>query len=96
MVYYQDSQQPPPPPHSPEVHRDLGKHDAQIEALQKQVEQLHTDLGAMLTQLQDIHSTLAEARGGWKTLMATAGLASAVTAVVLKGLGWLLFAPTPK
>lgn len=89
MPYHQDSQ----PPHLPEVHRDLGKHDAQIESLQKQVAQLHIDLSAMLTQLQEIHSTLAEARGGWRTLMAVAGLASAVTAVVVKGLGWLMNLP---
>lgn len=67
-----------------EVHRDLGKHDAQIEALQAQVERLHTDLHSVLEQLQRINRTLAEARGGWKTLMAAAGLASASTAIVVK------------
>lgn len=79
-----------------EVHRDLGKHDAQIEALQARVDTLHADLSKVLTQLQQIHQTLAEARGGWKTLMATAGLASAVTAVVVKGLAWLSSLPGPK
>lgn len=94
MVYYQDK---PPPQHgAPELHRDIGRHDAQIEALQQQVAQLHTDMGAMLTQLQEIHRTLAEARGGWKTLMAVAGLASAVTAVVVKGVSWLASLPGVK
>lgn len=94
MVYYQDT---PPPQHgAPELHRDIGRHDAQIESLQKQVEQLHSDMGTMITQLQEIHRTLAEARGGWKTLMAAAGLASAVTAVVVKGVSWLAALPGVK
>ncbi len=67
-----------------EVHRDLGKHDAQIEALQDQVQQLHADMSRVLDQLQKINRILAEARGGWKTLLAVAGLASFATGAVIK------------
>ena len=94
MVYHQD--QPPQRHAAPEIHRDIGRHDAQIESLQRQVEQLHSDMGTMITQLQEIHRTLAEARGGWKTLMAAAGLASAVTALAVKALTWLPTLPGAK
>lgn len=67
-----------------EVHRDLGRHDAQIEAMQDQIERLHSDLAKVLDELQTINATLAEARGGWKTLMAAAGLGGAITAGVVK------------
>lgn len=70
-----------------EVHRDLGKHDAQIVALQERVDRMHADLSGMIEQLQEINRTLSEARGGWRTLMAAAGLASAVTAGAIKLLG---------
>lgn len=79
-----------------EVHRDLGKHDAQIEALQARVDGLHADLTRVLRELQQINETLAQARGGWRTLMAVAGLASAVTAVMVKGLSWLTALPGAK
>lgn len=72
-----------------EVHRDLGKHDAQIVALQERVESLHADLAKLFEQLQEINCTLSEARGGWRTLMAAAGLASAVTAGAIKLLGYI-------
>lgn len=94
MVYHQD--QPPQRHAAPEIHRDLGKHDAQIESLQMQVAQLHTDMGTLLSQLQEINKMLAEARGGWRTLMAAAGLASAVTALAVKALAWLPTLPGAK
>lgn len=71
-----------------ELHRDVGKHDAQIEALQQQVSQLHSDMRSMIAQLQEINTTLSEAKGGWKTLMMVAGVASAVTAMAGKLLAW--------
>jgi len=72
-----------------ELHRDIGKHDAQIESLQRQVEHLHTDMAAIIEQLQEINGTLSEAKGGWRTLMMVAGMASAATAVVTKFFVWV-------
>ncbi len=72
-----------------EVHRDLGRHDAQIESMQRRIDQLHADLNHVLAELQSINRVLSEARGGWKTLMAAAGLASALTAVIVKFIGYL-------
>lgn len=77
---------------NPSIHHDLGRHDAQIEALQQQVKQLHTDMQAMNATLQQINTTLSEARGGWKTLMMVGGIAAAVGAAVSKlatFLGWI-------
>lgn len=72
----------------PEIQRDLGRHDAQIESLQAEVKRLHDDMANVLTELQSISKTLAEARGGWRTLIAVGALASAITAGMLKMIGW--------
>ena len=79
-----------------EVHRDLGKHDAQIEALQARVERLHADMAQVLEQLTKIDRLLSEARGGWKAMMMTAGFASALTAVAMKLYAWLAVLPIAK
>lgn len=79
-----------------EVHRDLGKHDAQIEALQAQVERLHGDMASVLEQLTKINRVLSEARGGWKAMMMAAGFASALTAVAMKVYAWLATLPGPR
>lgn len=74
------------------IHHDLGRHDAQIEGLQQQVRQLHTDMQAMNVTLQQISTTLSEARGGWKTLMLVGGIAAAVGAGFSKlatMVGWI-------
>jgi prefoldin subunit 5 len=72
-----------------EMARDLGRHDAQIEALQVQVDRLHGDMGNVLSELQKINRTLNEARGGWRTLIAVGAVTSFMTTVVLTMLGWL-------
>lgn len=74
---------------STEMHRDLGRHDAQIEALQQQVDRLHADMTSVLSELRTINKTLSEAKGGWKTLIAVGAIASAVTTGFLQFLGWL-------
>jgi predicted nuclease with TOPRIM domain len=73
-----------------DVHRNLGRHDAQIEAMKDQINRMHVDLSKVIEQLQTINHTLSEARGGWKTLMAVAGFTSATTAATIKVLGMLI------
>lgn len=76
---------------TPSIHHDIGRHDAQIEALQEQVRQLHKDMQKMNATLSEINNTLSEARGGWKTLMLVGGIAAAVGAAFSKVatfLGW--------
>jgi len=60
-----------------ELHRDVGRHDAEIASLQREISELRIDVRSIL-------ATLAEARGGWKTLMAVGGLAGAVGALATK------------
>ncbi len=62
---------------SVEINRELGRHGAEIEALQGDMRELKKDVKSILT-------TLSEARGGWKTLMLVAGVAGAVGAVLGK------------
>ncbi len=68
-----------------EVHRDLGRHDAEIGNIKE-------DLATVKTDVSEIKRMLAEARGGWKMLMAVGGLAAAissfVTGVIIKMVGW--------
>lgn len=76
---------------SDELHRDIGRHDAQIEALQAQVDRMHHEMQTVVKELQSINRTLSEARGGWKTLAAVAGMSGAVGvafAKVTQLLGW--------
>lgn len=72
-----------------EMARDLGRHDAQIEALQAQVDRLHSDMSSVLVELQKINATLSAARGGWRTLVAVGAIASFATGMVFQLLGWL-------
>lgn len=60
---------------SEDMHRDLGRHEAEIEALQADMRDLKRDVKTILT-------TLSEARGGWRTLMLVSGVAGAVGALL--------------
>lgn len=75
------------------IHHDLGRHDAQIEGLQNQFKQLHKDMQAMNAALIEINKTLAEARGGWKTLMLVGGIAAAIGAGFAKLVAWSGWVP---
>lgn len=65
-----------------EFHRDIGRHDAQIETLKDDMKSLKSDV-------HEIKLILAEARGGWRTLLATAGLAGTLGAFLTKVLYWV-------
>jgi len=79
---------------SAEVQRDLGKHDAQIEALEKDITEMRKDLRKVYDKLDEINTTLATAKGGWKTMMWVAGGSAAVGGFVMKALP--VFNWTPK
>lgn len=76
-----------------EIHRDLGKHDAQIEALTVQFNRMHNDMQKMLEELQSIQATLSEAKGGWKLMVMVGGAGAALGAIIIKVLSWLQFLP---
>jgi len=60
-----------------EIHRDLGRHDAEIETLQKEIAELRQEI-------KQISKILNEARGGWRTMMLLGGAAGAVGAAFAK------------
>ena len=68
-----------------ELHRDLGRHDAQIENLEH-------DMRDIKKCVHDIKNILSEAKGGWKVLMLIGGLAGgtfgAAVVYILSALGW--------
>lgn len=59
-----------------ELHETAGRHEAEIEKLQQQMDQV-------LFELKEIRTTLAEARGGWKTLMWLGGAVGVVIGLLL-------------
>ena len=66
-----------------EMARDIGRHDAQIETLQ-------ADMAEMKKDVHEIKLMLAEAKGGWKTLMAVGGFAAVVGSILTKFIDWIL------
>lgn len=64
--------------------RNLGKHDAQIEALDRDIREMREDMRRIFEKLEAINSTLSEAKGGWKTMMWVAGASAAAGGLVFK------------
>ncbi len=65
--------------------RTIGEHGGRLAALERDMAEIKRDTKA-------IRETLAQARGGWKTLMLVAGVAGAAGAVIgkLAGLAGLV------
>lgn len=66
----------------PDVQRNLGQHDAQLEDLDRRVERIENKLDEIITSIH-------EAKGGWKTLMLIGGAAGAMGALLGKFLPFL-------
>lgn len=62
-----------------------------IVKLETEVEYIRKDLDQMKDYLRCINDTLAQAKGGWKTLMIVAGLSSTVGALIAKVAPFVLF-----
>lgn len=60
---------------TPETERDIGRLEAKVETLEQAVER-------MTAQLAEISAYMAETKGGWKTLLALAGMASAAASAL--------------
>jgi chromosome segregation ATPase len=67
-----------------ELQRDLGKHDAQIEALERDMQEMKADLRRLFDKLDQINNTLSEAKGGWRTMMWIAGASAAAGGLIAK------------
>jgi hypothetical protein len=57
--------------------RDFGKLEAEVAGLRNQVE-------AMAEDLRAVRSTLDAAHGGWRVMVAVAGISGAITAAAVK------------
>jgi soluble cytochrome b562 len=64
------------------VERELAVHETEIKHLQDDMDRMVRDIDEIKKAVADIQKTLSEAKGGWKTMMAVAGFASAVTGVL--------------
>jgi len=64
------------------VERELAIHETEIKHLQDDMDRMAKDIDEIKKAVADIQKTLSEAKGGWKTMMAVAGFASAVTGVL--------------
>lgn len=67
-----------------EIHRDLGRHEAEIESLQRQLSSMESELREVKECLQSIRETLSEAKGGWKTLVWLSGISATAGALIFK------------
>lgn len=67
--------------------------EERIAVLEVQVEGLQKTLDGVSLDVRTIRDTLSQARGGWKTLMLVAGLASTVGALLTKILPFLFVKP---
>lgn len=67
-----------------EIQRDLGKHDAQIESLERDLKHIRQDQQRIFEKLDSINQTLSEAKGGWKLFMIVGGASAAFGAFLIK------------
>lgn len=64
---------------SDELQRDIGRHDAQIEGMERR-------LGNVESKLDDVLAILNQAQGSWKTMVAAGAAIAAVGGFV----GWVV------
>lgn len=65
-----------------ETARELATHANDIEHLQKDMDKLVQDMEEIKKAIQSIQSTLSEAKGGWRLLIAAAGAGGVLTVAV--------------
>lgn len=64
--------------------RTIGRLEAEIESLQKQMARQETQNVQIMTDLREIRETLASAKGQWKGALAIAGLSGTLGAAAVK------------
>lgn len=76
-----------------EIHRELGAHDARLDALEKDIQGLRKDMLRIFEKLDNINTTLSEAKGGWRTLMWVGGCSGVIGAALNHLVGWFASIP---
>ncbi len=71
------------------IQRDLGRHEAELQALSRFIEKIEETQEDQMRAIDAINRTLAEARGGWRTLLLVCGASGAVGAAMWKLLALL-------
>lgn len=64
------------------MERDLGR-------LEGKVEKLDDDVDDLKRMVAEMHQTITEAKGGWKTLVVVGSISAALTTVGIRFLGWI-------
>jgi len=64
------------------VERELAEHGVEIKHIQEDMDRMMQDIDEIKKSLAEINKTLSEAKGGWKTLIWIAGLASAISGTI--------------
>ena len=68
--------------------RELATHASDIAHLQSDMDKMAADIDEIKKMLTSINSTLAEAKGGWKVLLAVGGFAGVVGAGLMQVVHW--------
>ena len=68
--------------------RELATHASDIAHLQSDMDKMAADIDEIKRMLTSINTTLAEAKGGWKMLLAIGGVAGAIGAGTMQVLHW--------
>lgn len=76
-----------------EVQRDLGRHDAEISGLQRDIAEIKDGQNQMRLSQARIEKALAEARGGARMLIAVGTVGGAVGAAIVKAIAFVKGAP---
>lgn len=64
--------------------QEFGRLQAEVGSLRRDMDRMAESLESMATSMQTIQHQLAEARGGWKVMMAVGGASAAGGAVIGK------------
>ena len=68
--------------------RELATHASDIAHLQSDMDKMATDIEEIKKMLSSINTTLAEAKGGWKMLMAVGGAAGVLGGLIVHLANW--------
>ena len=68
--------------------RELATHASDIAHLQSDMDKMAADMEEIKKTLASIHTTLSEAKGGWKVLMLAGGASAAAGAGLMQILHW--------